>query len=287
MFNLAYVHLPVADSERDPTDVPGTWHSQAMQDRVVLALHRRVFGKNACCGFFVDLAANEPVRLSNTRTLERDFQWRGICIEAQQKLWQKLARERLCKVVGTAIAVHDEVVTFGHHPQSDKSGIVGMETPHGRSVRTETVPAVSLAKVLRSLGAPRTVDYLSLDIEGAELLAMRSFPYSAYNVSMLTVERPSPALRALLNTHGYSYVCDNGWFSDELWMHQSFADRALKLGGPPFIVDEGRLAGWTRAQESWRKSRCRGEAQRTKRRWDAARPLAACSHEKKPQCAAG
>lgn len=43
-------------------------------------------------GFFLDLAANEPVVLSNTRTLERDFGFKGICIEVNVALVCKPAR---------------------------------------------------------------------------------------------------------------------------------------------------------------------------------------------------
>ena len=61
-------------------DVPGTWHSQAKQDELV---HRLLHRKRS--GFFVDLATNHPVRISNTRALERDFGWSGLCIEANPR----------------------------------------------------------------------------------------------------------------------------------------------------------------------------------------------------------
>ena len=61
-------------------DVPGTWHSQAKQDELV---HRLLHRKRN--GFFVDLAANHPVRISNTRALEREHGWSGLCIEANPR----------------------------------------------------------------------------------------------------------------------------------------------------------------------------------------------------------
>ena len=59
-------------------DALGTLHSQHGQDATIIKL----FGSRRN-GYFVDLAANEPLYLSNTRTLERDFGWRGVCIEGQ------------------------------------------------------------------------------------------------------------------------------------------------------------------------------------------------------------
>ena len=61
-------------------DVPGAWHSQTKQDELV---HRLLHRKRS--GFFVDLAANHPVRISNTRALERDHGWSGLCIEANPR----------------------------------------------------------------------------------------------------------------------------------------------------------------------------------------------------------
>jgi hypothetical protein len=51
-------------------------HGGSDQDEIVLALFR---GKRG--GYFVDLAANDAVALSNTFALETDYGWNGLCIE--------------------------------------------------------------------------------------------------------------------------------------------------------------------------------------------------------------
>lgn len=48
------------------------WFSQAKQDQIVSSLLRNQRG-----GFFIDLAANAPVHISNTFALERKFGWTG------------------------------------------------------------------------------------------------------------------------------------------------------------------------------------------------------------------
>lgn len=50
------------------------WFSQVKQDEIVSTLFR---GKTG--GFFVDLASNHAVSLSNTLGLERQLQWQGAC----------------------------------------------------------------------------------------------------------------------------------------------------------------------------------------------------------------
>lgn len=47
------------------SDTPGTWHAQVGQDRTVARLFENRRG-----GYFIDLASNEPIYISNTRTLE-------------------------------------------------------------------------------------------------------------------------------------------------------------------------------------------------------------------------
>jgi len=48
------------------------WFSQSNQDEIVASLFQ-----NKTNGYFVDLAANDAVYLSNTLALERQFNWKG------------------------------------------------------------------------------------------------------------------------------------------------------------------------------------------------------------------
>ena len=71
-------------------------HSQVGQDMTVFLLTE---GRP---GFFVDLAANDAVSLSNTLMLERDLDWQGLCIEPNPGYWKDLAR-RKCKLVAAVV----------------------------------------------------------------------------------------------------------------------------------------------------------------------------------------
>ena len=89
-------------------DTPGVWHAQKGQDYRVA----QILG-GARKGFFVDLAANQPVTLSNTRTLERDFGWQGLCIDGNSGLVPELAMRRKCSVVQAIVSdTPDTPVTF-------------------------------------------------------------------------------------------------------------------------------------------------------------------------------
>ena len=76
-------------------DIPNVSHSQYGQDRLVASLHADLRG-----GFYVDVAANDAVHLSNTLLLERDLGWGGVCVEANPRFWFRLAHRRCAVVAG-------------------------------------------------------------------------------------------------------------------------------------------------------------------------------------------
>jgi len=80
-------------------DVPGVWHAQVGQDRTIA----RLFGEQRGL-YFVDLAANDPVLHSNSRSLERDLGWRGLCIEGNARLAALLGAQRKYTVVQAIVA---------------------------------------------------------------------------------------------------------------------------------------------------------------------------------------
>ena len=46
--------------------------------------------------------------------------------------------------------------------------------------------------------APKVIDYLSLDVEGAELEVLKNFPFKKYKFLSMKIERPSKELNKIL-----------------------------------------------------------------------------------------
>lgn len=106
-------------------DRPNHVHGQASQDSVITTLFKKKRG-----GYFVDMAANHPLFISNTRSLERDYGWKGLCVDGNENLIGDLARRRTCTVVNAVVASkQDEPVSFRSWLTSTwetgRSGIVG------------------------------------------------------------------------------------------------------------------------------------------------------------------
>ena len=216
------IHVSVGDSEYvSPWSAkeggPKLWNSQVKQDETIAD----IFGgkKN---GFFVDLAANDAIFISNTYSLETNLDWSGICIEANAMYMWGLAH-RNCEVVwGVTYNTTGDSVAFTYNGYD--GGIVSAETDIKQKrpeLTTETLPTIALRDILVKLNAPKVIDYFSFDIEGAEQIVLQYFPFDEYTFLTMTVERPNPELVKKLESHGYIYVKDHGTFGDKLYVHKT------------------------------------------------------------------
>ena len=224
----------------NPTDrdEPGAVHSQLHQDIAVLNL----LGCKRD-GYFIDLASNAAISLSNTRKLERDYGWRGLCIEPNGKYHNDIRRIRSCSLVPFVIAApNTSSVKFGiprkHINGLDGGGFAGIATTRDAALGTRaslaivTLPARPLNEVLREHNVPRLIDYFSLDVEGSEDIALSTFPWHRHTISVLTVERPklhesSPEYKQwsqLLMSNGYRLIFSLGVSKthiEQVWTHSS------------------------------------------------------------------
>ena len=109
--------------------------------------------------YFVDLAANHAIHLSNTRALERDHGWHGVCIEGNEALAFELLRHRRCSVVSAlAGADLDAKAIFRVHTDDGLSRMTDAGTTHattlGASANARPVHTVPLADILKSWKPP-------------------------------------------------------------------------------------------------------------------------------------
>ena len=249
-------------------DAPGMWHSQESQDRLVL--NGILEGKRN--GYFVDLAANHPLRRSNTRALERDYGWKGLCIDGNEEFLMLLVKMRTCTVVGAAVSSNsDQTVMFRHwHGAGGSgstgswhqaiSGIVGFTNKANTTADPLTKlangpigfkdkPSVTIrfADLLRAHDAPKVIEYLSLDVEGAEDAVFEGFPFNEYRFLAISIERVSEALKAYLIANDYVYIGHTGGGLDQFFVHASLpggassAERRVQVMSEKWKKDKRRV----------------------------------------------
>ena len=199
-----------------------TWFSQAHQDELIYQL---LNGKHN--GYFVDLAANDPIYLSNTFSLERFFGWNGLCIEANSMYWAGLSY-RTCALVGAVVSLDRQEVHF-RFSNKELGGIVGDQFDNKKGNTPEQPRlTVALMEVLQRFNAPQMIDYLSLDVEGAEDMVLQPTVLDAYQFNLITIERPSESLQKLLKSKGYKNLKVLTSFGDTLFAHTAIENQLNK-----------------------------------------------------------
>ena len=196
------------------------WSSQAGQDEVVISLLRNKTG-----GYFLDLAANDATHLSNTYMLEKKYGWNGLCIEPNPVYWENLAY-RDCQVVAAVVgSARMEQVHF-RFDAGDHGGIVGRGFDNGPKFKSQSSVryTVTLEEILTRFHAPRHIDYLSLDVEGAEEFIIKSFPFDKYRISIMTTERPSDHLQEIFKLKGFRKLVRMTRWGELMWAHESVWD---------------------------------------------------------------
>jgi len=193
--------------------------SQVGQDATILDIFR-----HKRHGTFLDLAANDAIALSNSLVLEQRYEWKGICVEPNP-IYAEGYLHRTCHLVQAVVGPREDVrVDFnfrGTGRVGAHGGIAGFDNKAGQSNETASHYTVPVAKILHDFGMPRTIDYMSLDIEGAEAWTFETFPWDTYTFLTITVERPKPELKDMMLANGYTHLCNHGGFGDELWVHEA------------------------------------------------------------------
>lgn len=192
--------------------------AQIFQD--IWALHQLDFKRG---GFFVEFGATDGLNLSNTYLLEKSYGWTGILAEPNPVWHAALRKNRACAISTKCVAAKSgETVPF-LATASPELGTMARLTPSDQHAgarqdgKTIAVETVGLNDLLRAHGAPKTIDFLSIDTEGSELEILRAFDFSAWDVRLLAVEHNGTVaereLDRLMAANGYRRVlAEMSWF---------------------------------------------------------------------------
>lgn len=169
--------------------------------------------------FYVDVGAHDGVEFSNTYLLDQRYGWNGICVEANPETFQQLVVNRpLARCVNACVHAKDGEAVF---VKDGMHGGIAETMPDAQSTDRQRLLTVSFERVLRENNAPPEIDYLSMDIEGAEESVLLGFSFDKYLFRCATIERPSMLLREELRRHGYIVVKELPGL-DCFYVHESF-----------------------------------------------------------------
>jgi FkbM family methyltransferase len=167
-------------------------------------------------GYFVEFGATDGVALSNTWRLEADLGWTGLLAEPFPAWHAALQANRRARIDHRcvwrrsgetleflAVRTIPELASIKAYAGNDQHAAERLKS-------SETIPvqSVTLTDLLAEHGAPRTIDYLSVDVEGAELDALESLDFERFRPRIVTVEHNFDEARrtgieSLLGSQGF------------------------------------------------------------------------------------
>lgn len=175
--------------------------SQYGQDRYVW---EEIFQRQRHGGYFLDIGAYDGVLNSNTLFFEKQCGFRGLLVEANPLVAERLQRNRsscvlncgvgkdcdsgaeldfwACTGYGEQLSCFRDLASSGHIARIDAEKSI-----HGFEIHCRRVALKSFQEILSHFNSSE-IDLLSIDIEGAELAVLRCFPFWAKKVRVLVVE---------------------------------------------------------------------------------------------------
>ncbi len=182
-------------------------------------------------GFFVEFGATDGKRFSNTFLLENFFGWKGILAEPAKKWHESLKRNREAAIETKCVwRVSGEKLEFNETEIGELSTLElyssgDMHADSRKSGNRYTVDTISLEDLLDTHGAPKFIDYLSVDTEGSEFEILRDFNFDKYIFGFITCEHNFTSTRQqvadLLSSKGYTRVFEHMSLFDDWYIHCS------------------------------------------------------------------
>lgn len=192
---------------------PSLFFSQSGQDRVI---DRILQGKRD--GVFVDIGGYDGVTGSNTLFFEIFRNWTGVLIEPSAQQLKRAQTVRKCPCLGYAVAgktgkADFMEVTSGYMQMSgfldsyDTNTLAQVRANPSHQEVIHRLPKKTLQAILREQKLKK-IDYLSLDVEGAELDILQGFAFEKYDIDFMSIENnlQSSDLPEFMRTKGYELI---------------------------------------------------------------------------------
>jgi FkbM family methyltransferase len=160
--------------------------------------------------FYVEIGANDGVSQSNTKYLELYDGWKGILIEPIPNVFKKLTKNRgsnnffenkaccsfdfkssqmkflYANLMSVSIDGESDVKDRQEHAQ-----IGGDALNPGEKSYEFTAIAATMNSILSKNGAPKQINFLSLDVEGLEIEVLKGIDFQVYTFDYICIETRS------------------------------------------------------------------------------------------------
>ena len=173
------------------------YHTEAYNDKFIIELF-----KNKKNLFFIEGGAVDGIDNSTCYSLEKNYDWNGICVEANPYNFNKLKKNRKAICINKPLDnISDKDVDFiitksqwlcGIKEYTLSDPIKLKKFPDAYEIKeTIKMKTISLVDLLENNNSPNIIHYLSLDIEGGEYEVLKDFPFDKYKILSISIECPN------------------------------------------------------------------------------------------------
>ena len=182
-------------------------------------------------GYFVEFGAGDGIEHSNTYILEKEFGWAGLLIEPVPTVYKELRKNRSSVCFEGVIAVSDSrsanlvVTDYTQFSSIEGFHLGDMHAAHRKSAEKNiiSVRAYELNELLLLNPPPNNVvDYLSIDVEGAEAKILPRIDFEQWRFNVVTCEHNfrEEDMKFIMNFFlklGYRHFSTNKFSGGEYW----------------------------------------------------------------------
>jgi FkbM family methyltransferase len=201
-----------------------TYYSQFGEDAVL----REIISPKYNDGFFVDVGAYHPTKLSNTYALYKRG-WRGINVDMDPIKIEtfKLARAidvNICAAVSNEKSLKD-AFNFSKYGLGSTIDLTVAQATKAEPVSVRRVETSTLNEILMSSKfADKEIDLLSIDVEGHDYQVLTSLNIERYKPKIIIIESSVPNLKEFFKSPIYLYL-EKYDYRLIGWTHLSFIFR--------------------------------------------------------------
>lgn len=197
-------------------------------------MYRNFLNRPVVDGIFVEVGAFDGKQGSNTKFFEDNLGYTGALIEPIPACIPKIMQNRKSLVYNYAI--HPSETTVKFVGASAVAGIVDEMSekhkqewfPDMEESNIVEVPAAPLASILHHANISH-IDFLSIDVEGGELLVLQSIDWPAVEIYVICIEldgtnpAKDEACREILRSQGFTFQLFLG--NNDIWLNTAYSKR--------------------------------------------------------------
>jgi FkbM family methyltransferase len=173
-------------------------------------------------GYFVDIGAFDGKYISNSYFFEQ-LGWKGVCVEPNPDNYARCVQNRPNTINIHAACTREYVkeVEFYVEPiglysrlsVDDEQKVKGKYTGKNldfSGLKKIVVEGLPLTQILQNASAPKFIDWVSIDVEGAELGVLQGLDFNQYSVGIFiieaTPEEDERTINPFMKERGYQFA---------------------------------------------------------------------------------